>query len=251
MPASTSIAQASRARRQLARMVGVQHDVNRLAGGFERRDQLRRDARRLGDRDAGVDAHHLDVIDRGETRHHPRDPSRRQHQRIAAGKDHLPDLIVRGDVVERGIELLRRQRLGAGADHLAAEAEAAIDGAGRGQLEQHAVGIAVHDAGSRRVGAVADRVGVLVRLRLKFRSVRHELPRDRIVRIGAVDQLRERRCDRNGVLRGDPLQRGALVAGRGHAGGEQLGQLAQGFRGGVHGDLGCHARERGHPGITG
>ena len=38
---------------------------------------------------------------------------RRQHQRIAAGQDHLPDLAVAADIGERRVELGRRQRLAA------------------------------------------------------------------------------------------------------------------------------------------
>ena len=57
---------------------------------------------------------------------------------------------VGGDVGERGVEGLVRQRLRtAGPHHLAPEAEAAVDRADVRELEQHAVGIAVHDAGDR------------------------------------------------------------------------------------------------------
>ena len=75
--------------------------------------------------------------------------------------------------------------------------------------------------------------------------VGHELARDRIVRIGAVDQLRHRRRDGDGILRGDFFQRGALVGG-GEPGGGQIGQVAQGFRRGVHGNLGFMPAS-GHP----
>ena len=83
-----------------------------------------------------------------------------------------------------------------------------------GELEQHAVGIAVHDACDRAVGVVADRIGALLRAHLKLGRIGHELPRDRIVRIGAVDQFRHRRRDGDGVLRGDLFQRGALFRQR-------------------------------------
>ena len=52
------------------------------------------------------------------------------------------------------------------------------------RLEQHAVGIAVHDALDRAVGIVADRIGALLRLRVELGRVRHELARDRIVPVG-------------------------------------------------------------------
>ena len=98
-----------------------------------------------------------------------RQPPRRQHQGIAAGQDHLPDFLVRADVVERGrIGLVRQRAVLARSDHLAAEAEAAIDRADMNELEQHAIGIAMHDAGDRRMRVIADRIGVLARLRRQF-----------------------------------------------------------------------------------
>ena len=63
------------------------------------------------------------------------------------------------------------------------------------ELEQHAVGIAVHDAFDRAVRMVADRVGVLFRLRSSSAAIGHELPRDRIVRVGGIDQSGDGRCD--------------------------------------------------------
>jgi hypothetical protein len=56
-------------------------------------------------------------------------------------------------------------------------------------LQQHAVGIAMHDPLDRRARLVADRVGELLRRDLGLAHIGHELPRDRIVRqIAAVDQ---------------------------------------------------------------
>ena len=71
---------------------------------------------------------------------------------------------VRADIVQRVVvgALRERARL-ARPDHLAAEAEPAIDRADVHQLEQHAVGIAMHDARDRRMRVIADRIGALVR----------------------------------------------------------------------------------------
>ena len=143
---------------------------------------------------------------------------------------------MRGDVFDRGVELLRGQRFGGGADHLAAEAEAAIDRADVGELEQHAVGIAMHDALDRAMGVVADRVGAFLRLHIEFGRIGHELARDRIVRVGVVDQVRNRRRNGDGILGGDLLQRRAFFR-RGQPGSFKLGKMAQGFRCGVHGAL--------------
>ena len=199
---------------QFARMVGVQHHIGRLALGFERPHELRRDAGGIGGRHAAVHADHLDVRDRREPRHHLLEAPRGEHQRIAAGQHDLPDLRMRRDVAERAVELLRRQRCGGGSDHLAAEAEAAIHRADVRELEQHAVGIAVHDAFDRAVRIVADRVGAFLRPSFKLGRIGHELPRDRIVRVGAVDQLRHGRRDGDGILRGDLFQRGAFLGER-------------------------------------
>ena len=83
---------------------------------------------------------------------------------IAAADDHLPDLGLGADIGERVVEGLGRQRTGAGrTDRLAAEAEAAIDRADMDELQEHPVGVAVDQAGHDLMGAVADRIGALVR----------------------------------------------------------------------------------------
>ncbi|MGY3649250.1 hypothetical protein ACVWWR_007022 [Bradyrhizobium sp. LM3.2] len=76
------------------------------------------------------------------------------------------------------------------------------------KLEQNAVGIAMHDPGDRRVRMIADRIGVLARLHLQLRGSRNELPRDRIVGTGFVDQFDQRRRNRNCVARGDTFELG-------------------------------------------
>src|SRR3546814_4545508 len=62
-------------------------------------------------------------------------------------RSHFPDIRALRDVIDGGIELFGAQALRSGADRLAPEAEAAIDRTDIHQLEQHAVGIAVHDTG--------------------------------------------------------------------------------------------------------
>jgi hypothetical protein len=90
-------------------------------------------------------------------------PARRKHEGVAAGQNHFPDFGVRRDVGDRGIQFRWPERAVAGrADHLAAKAVTAVHRADVHQLQQAAVGVAVHDARDRRVLAVADRVGVLV-----------------------------------------------------------------------------------------
>ena len=92
----------------------------------------------------------------------------------------------------------------------------------------------MHDAFDRAVRVVADRVGALLRLNDKLGRIGHELARDRIVRVGAVDQRGHRRRNGDGILRSDLFQRGALFRGR-KSGCFEIGKMAQGFWRGVHG----------------
>ncbi len=158
-----------------------------------------------------MDTQHLDVLDRGERADDVAQARRRQHQGIAAGEDHLPDVRARADVIVGRLALARGQAGPAlGAHHLAAEAEAAIDRAGVDELQQHPVGIAMHDPFDRAVGIIADRVGALRRMPRELRGVGNELARDRVVWIASVDQRGDRGRDRNGVARRDRLERGGV-----------------------------------------
>ena len=129
-------------------------------------------------------------------------PARRQQEGIAAGDDHLPDLRPGADVVERRLELGRRQAVAAGPDLLAAEAEAAIDRAGMARLQQHAIGIAVDDALDRRKPPVADGIRALLRRRVQLGRIGHELAGDGIGGIARLDQRRHVRRDRDGEALG-------------------------------------------------
>ncbi len=111
------------------------------------------------------------------------------------------------DVIERGLHLDLAERLLGAADPFAAEAEAAIDRAMQKRRQQQPVGIAVDDALDRRIGVVADRIGPLDPGGLQFAQVGNELARDRILGIGAVDQFRQQRRHRHGVLVGNQLHR--------------------------------------------
>ena len=140
-----------------------------------------------------MDADDFDVLDRGQRLHHLAQPPRRQHQRIAAGEDDLPDFCMLADIIERRRKRRAIERAGlARPDHFAAEAEAAIDRANLCELEQHAVRIAMHDARHRRMGIIADWIGKLLRARIEFSFAGDELPRDRVVRIVTIDQIGKR-----------------------------------------------------------
>src|SRR4029077_20143007 len=105
---------------------------------------------------------YLDVRNGCDSRDHLLEPAGREHQRIDAGQNRLSPLGMRRDIAERGVELTHRQGFSGRANHLAPEAETAIDRADMGELEQYTVGIAVHNAFDRTVRVVADRVGPLL-----------------------------------------------------------------------------------------
>ena len=111
------------------------------------------------------------------------------------------------DIGEGLVERRRRKPPSPRPDHFAAEAEPAIHRAGIDELEQHPVRVAVHDAFDRAVRLVADRVVAFLRFHMQLARIGHELPRDRIVRIGRIDQVGERRRDGDGVARRHALQR--------------------------------------------
>ena len=137
------------------------------------------------------------------------------------------------DIVERGRERRRRQPSPPRPHHLAPEAEPAIDRAGIDDFEQHAVGIAVDDAFDRTERIVADRIAALLGLLDKLARVGHELPRDRIVRIAAVDRGGHHRRDRHRIARGD---RGELIEplARHQRRAAKRVNAAQGGRAGLH-----------------
>src|SRR5262249_15209096 len=103
------------------------------------------------------------------------------------------------DIVERSLHRLMREDIRlARAHHFAAETEATVDRADVGGLKQHAVRITMHDTLHRTMRIVADRVLVLTHLMIELCNIRDELSCDWVVRIAAVDQLRQRirNCDR-------------------------------------------------------
>ena len=178
---------ARRRRVDLACVVAVDRHIDRHVLA-ERGDQRPVDARRVGDRDAAVDPQHLDARNRGGAPQDPAEAAGRQDHRVAAGQDHLADPGAGGDIGERGVEVFGRHRRGPPPDPFAAEAEPAIDRAGGGRHQQHAVGVAVHKSGERRMGVVADRIVALARAARELARVGQVLARDRVVRRAPLDQ---------------------------------------------------------------
>ncbi len=131
------------------------------------------------------------------------------------------------DIADRVLIGGVRQRIGlAGPDHFAAKTEAAIHRADVNQFEQHPVGIAVHDACDRRIGVIADRIGIFAWPRQQFLGAWNELPRDRIVGIVGVNQCGDIGRHRDRIARRDLFQIGKGRRRR-QAVGDQLSGLAQ------------------------
>ncbi len=134
-----------------------------------------------------------------------------KRQRIAARDQDVADLRVRLDIGERAFPLRLRERVLAASfpDHARARAVAAVGRAEAGRQEQHPVGIAVDEAGHRRVVVLAERiVGFAGRLQVLIadRNVGAAQPVRRVV---AVEHAR--------VVGGDADRQRALVAGDGGA----------------------------------
>ena len=89
------------------------------------------------------------------------------------------------------------------------------------------------DALQRRMRAIADRIGKLLRRDRQLPRIGQELPRDRIGGIGGIDQRRHLRRDGNSKARGDAGDLG-LALGRNEPRRDELLRPAQ--RGFGHAD---------------
>ena len=132
---------------------------------------------------------------------------RRQDQGVAAGDDHLPDAGSVGNVADRGIQRRARQvTVPVGPDHLPAEAEAAIDGTGVGDLQQYPVGITVDDARHRAESVVSHRIGGFVGQGHELAGIGKKLGGYRVGGIGRIDQPGHGRGHGDGITRRHPVQ---------------------------------------------
>ena len=118
-----------------------------------------------------------------------------QQQRVAAAQQHVADFGMPRDVfdllVEFGMEIVA-----AGvADEPRARAVAAIRGAAVGDEKQHAVGIAMDEAGHGRMRILAARVAHLPRRGVRFLDARNDLPADRAIFIRRINQVEKIRRD--------------------------------------------------------
>ena len=118
-----------------------------------------------------------------------------QQQRVAAAQQDVADFGMKRDVFDLAIEF-RMEIVAAGvADEPRARAVAAIRGATVGDQEQHAVGIAMHQAGHGRMRILAARVAHFPWRGAGFLDARNHLPADRAMLIRRVNQVEKIRRD--------------------------------------------------------
>ena len=141
---------------------------------------------------------------------------------------------MRTDVAERRRERLAREPAATTRpDHFAAEAKPAVDRAHVGELEQHAIGIAVNDPLDRAVRVVADRVGGFHLQRVELPDIGDELPGNGVAWIGRIDALGDLGRDRDRIAGSDPFDLTAAL-GRHQSGGDQIVGAAQRLAGCGH-----------------
>jgi hypothetical protein len=148
----------------------------------------------------------------------------------AAGQDDFPNIRAFANISECSVDRRGRKRTTPSRPHhLAAEAEAAIDRANMGELEQNPVRITVDNSFQRAVCVVADRIGRFAWLPRKFGAIRHELSRDWVQRVGRIDESRQIRGQRNRVARRNLRDLVASFRAR-QPGGDQAFGAAKGGR---------------------
>jgi hypothetical protein len=115
-------------------------------------------------------------------------PPRGKDKRIAAGKYNLPEGRIILDIFYSILNHVVREYGIAFADAVFSETKAAIGRAMIRCKEQQAVGIAMDQDLSDTVSFIADRIVLIEHGGKRFFHARHILARDRVCRIGQVDQ---------------------------------------------------------------
>ena len=109
-------------------------------------------------------------------------------QRVSAGNQYVPYLLVRTDILHGSLQRGFRDGQILFAYDAAARAVAAVHGALHGHEQQHAVRIAMHHVGDWAVRHFAQRIGKVVCVRPRFEDGRNGLHANRVVGIARVDQ---------------------------------------------------------------
>ncbi len=144
------------------------------------------------------------MTDRFELRDNILQTARRKHQRIAAGQNDFPDFRMIADVVERGmVSAVGESAPCPGPTISRRKQNRQYTAQALTSLSKHAIRVAVHDPFNRAVRVVADRIAILLRRNRKFSRIRNELPRNRVVRIGGINQIGDIGRDRHGIAQGN------------------------------------------------
>ena len=158
---------------------------------MQHRAQLRRDALRQEDRYPRADAQKLHVRDRAQTAQQMFQLLVAEQQRVAAAQQHVAHLRMAADVLDLPVEL-GMEIVAAGVAHQPRpRAIPAIRRAPVRHQEQHPVGITVHQARHRRMRVLAARVAHLPRRDVRFLDARDDLPANRAVLVGRVNEVEE------------------------------------------------------------
>ena len=150
---------------------------------------------RQEDRDARADAQKFDVRNRAQPAQQIFQLLIAQQQRVAAAQQHVADFRMLRDVCDLPVEFGMEIVAAGVADQPRARAITAIRGAAVGDQEQHAVGIAMHEAGHGRMRIFAARVAHFPRRGVRFLDARNDLPADRAIFIRRINQVEKIRRD--------------------------------------------------------
>jgi hypothetical protein len=145
------------------------------------------------DRHPAAETDDLDVRDASQALEQVAERLVAEQKGITAGENHVAHLPVPGNIVDAGGEVGTGAVHDGAADLPLAGAEAAVDGAGTGDQQQNAVGVAVHHPGHRGEVLFVQWIGQPRRVG-QFPRIGDALPPDRVA--GLADQAQ--------VVRGDP-----------------------------------------------
>ena len=138
------------------------------------------------------------------------------HQGVTAGQQDIADLRMSGHVVDALVDLRHGHFAVVLTGEAATGAVTAVHGALVGDQQQHAVGIAVSQAGGGRIGVLVQRIGILIIGILQLLGAGDSHLADGIKRIVQIDQGQIVGGDGHAQLAQGLGNAGFLVGGQGH-----------------------------------
>ena len=178
----------------LVGVVEVEVDPERVVL-LEHRAELVVDALRQEDRDARADPDDLDVGDLADAAEDLLEQLRGEGQPVPAGDEDVADLGRPAEVVELRLVVAAVEVLGRVADDPAPRAVAAVARALGRDEHEHAIRVAMDEAGHRRVAVLGEAVLHHRGERLLLPTERDHLAADRVGRVLRVDEADEVRGD--------------------------------------------------------